>query len=743
MPPNFVSKKHPLCRTIPKISGLIIAFFAITVSASDILCAEEPLKAENHYLDARAKVAQGDTAAAFKLLDKALKADKSHGPALLDRGYLYLDAGNKRQAKINFEMALRSKSKSIKAKAYVGLGDVLRTNPKFVHQAMEKYRFALDVNPSCKEAYYTLAKAGMEYAQTAGYRAAAKTLVDLICLDPEYKDAYRLWRDEILDKTEDEISRVDQALESFLAAHPDSAAWWVDLAWDRFELEAPEPALETLTCLKEQNSDYDSPSIPLLEACCKLELGDTISFQKLYEKAIETAQETGDFSHLFVDAETIFAPEDYKNWENLSDNNARAVFFRTFWQNINPDKLKESNPRLAGHYARLRHAKKNYRLQMPHSLYQTKQNVNLMISFKSYDYEYKPEIFFNRSRQLALDQRGLLYIRHGSPDIIRTEYFMPGYRKTPNPAEFWYYGKLVFIFEKPFMAGDYIFRPMEEERFSGDMMKAMETQHFQDKHIHEAEDYYMAQFWSGDSASVELEIYQDEALPEGRVPEAAVALFDVAWLELNRQQSPVFKTDGEKNLWLALHRITVPAGNCGYAMRIKAEPDRWTGRGQMNYMPFDTRVLDFSTVVLGAEPEPGGPAHQRLGVKFLPRPAMRFKQGEQIKVYMEVYNLRIGRGGFRSYTEWVDVIRMEEKQSILGRIGSKLAGMLTFGEEKQGTSITHVFERRAETRSGPVAETFFLDSSVLEPGRYRLLIEARDNASAFWDAEGVVFEITK
>ena len=69
--------------------------------------------------------------------------------------------------------------------------------------------------------------------------------------------------------------------------------------------------------------------------------------------------------------------------------------------------------------------------------------------------------------------------------------------------------------------------------------------------------------------------------------------------------------------------------------------------------------------------------------------------------------------------------------------------MLTFGGGKQGTSITHVFERRAETRSGPVAETFFLDSSVLEPGRYRLLIEARDNASAYWDAEGVVFEITK
>ena len=710
----------------------------------DILCAEKSLKAENYYLDAKTKLAQGDTAGAFKLLDKALQADKNHDSALIDRGYLSLDTGNKKQAKRDFERALRSKSRSIKAKAYVGLGDVLRTNPKWIHQAIEKYRFALDVDPSCKEAFYALAKAGMEYEQTVGYRIAAKTLVDLICLDPGYKDAYRLWRDKILDKTEDEISRVDQTLESYLAAHPDSAAWRVDLARDHFGRGEPELALETLASLKELNPDYRSPDIPLLEAQCRLDQGDTLGFQKLYEKALETAPETGDFSQVFIDAETIFTPEDYRNWEKLSDNKARMVFLRTFWADINPDKLKEWNPRLAEHYTRLTHAKKNYQLQMPHSPYQSNRDTNLLLSFQSFDYYYDSAIFFDRSRQLALDQRGMLYIRYGAPDIIRTQHFMPGYRnRISNPAEFWHYGKLVFMFEKKAMAGDYIFRPMQLYGLVGDMMKAMETQRFQDKHIHKAEDSFWAQFWSGDSARVELEIYQDEFLPGGRVPEAAVALYDTTWLELKRQQSPVFKTNGEENLWLAVHRITAPPGKCGYAMRIKADPDRWTGRGRVDLKTFETKKIDFSTVVLGSEPEPGGPAHERLGVKFVPRPAMKFKQGEQIKVYTEVYNLRIGRGGIRNYREWVDVIRLEEEQGTLGRIGNKLVGMLTFGREKQATSITHVFDRRAETRSGPVAETFFLDSSVLEPGRYRLLIEARDNASAYWDAEGVLFEITK
>ncbi len=716
--------------------------FLTVIFLFDSLDAVEPWKAEKYHLEFQRALAQGDSVGALKLLNKALKLDRELYPALIQRGRLYLGMGNKRAAKNDFSNALFSDSEEIKAKAYVGLGDILRTNPKRIRMAMEKYRLATEVDPSCKEAYYALAKAGMEYAQTVGYRVAAKALVDLICLDPAYKDAYKLWRERILDQNEDEIRIVDQSLESYLVAHPDSAAWWVDLAWDHFDLGEPESALEILSCMKKLNPDYQSPNVPLLKARCHLSLGDTLSFQKLYDKALETAQETGDFSQLIIDAETIFTPEDYKNWEKLSDNKARMVFLRTFWADINPDKLKEWNPRLAEHYTRLAHAKKNYRLQMPHSPYQSNRDTNLLLSFQSFDYYYDSAIFFDRSRQLALDQRGMLYIRYGAPDIIRTQHFMPGYRIS-NPAEFWHYGKLVFMFEKKAMAGDYIFRPMQLYGLVGDMMKAMETQRFQDKHIHKAEDSFWAQFWSGDSARVELEIYQDEFLPGGRVPEAAVALYDTTWLELKRQQSPVFKTNGEENLWLAVHRITAPPGKCGYAMRIKADPDRWTGRGRVDLKTFETKKIDFSTVVLGSEPEPGGPAHERLGVKFVPRPAMKFKQGEQIKVYLEVYNLRIGRGGIRNYREWVDVIRLEEEKGALGRIGSKLVGMLTFGGEKQATSITLVFDRRAETRSGPVAETFFLDSSELAPGRYRLLIEARDNASAYWDAEGVVFEITK
>jgi len=276
------------------------------------------------------------------------------------------------------------------------------------------------------------------------------------------------------------------------------------------------------------------------------------------------------------------------------------------------------------------------------------------------------------------------------------------------------------------------------------MMKAMETQRFLDKYIHEADYYYVAQFLAGDGKSIELEFYHAESVNSTAKPEAAVAIFDTTWLELERKGSVVYRlADDIENHWLALGKITVAPGKCQYALRMKDGNHRWTGRGELDLLPFETKKIDFSAVVLGSQPEPGMPAHERNRIRFTPRPSMRFKQGEQIKVYAEVYNLDIGPGSIRSYREWVDVIRLEEEKGALGRIGSKLVGMLTFGGEKQATSITLVFDRRAETRSGPVAETFFLDSSELAPGRYRLLIEARDNASAYWDAEGVVFEITK
>ena len=703
--------------------------------------------AESLYSLSATTLASGDTAGARGLLDQVLKTNSKHGPALIARGNLYLAQRKVRSARNDFSRALDSESARIRALGYIGLGGIESRNPKLIKREIEHYRLATEVDSTCCAAYYALARSGLIYGQTVGFRVAGEALADLLCFQPDYLDAYNLWREKILDKTEEEIKAVDHSMSAYLVLHPDSAAWWVDLAWDSYDLDESGKALETLSALKKANPEFESPNYHLLLARCRLELGDTLQFQEAYNKALVTAEKIGDYVQLIREAETIFSHSDMERWKNQTDNQSRAAFFRFFWAGVNPDKFSEFNPRLVEHYSRLRYAERNYRLRNPHSPIQTKRDVNLYLSFQSGFYDYKSEVFFERSHQLALDPRGLLYIRYGPPDLIRTAHDLPnsnkrGFERMSNPAEVWHYGGAEFYFERMALVADYIFRPPQVDGSMGDMMKAMDTQRFRAKNIHESEEYYSAQFLPADNEGVEVEFYQEETLPESCVPEAVEAIYDSTWFELSRDESPLYRVStADPDRYLAVHTMNVPAGIYNYALRIKAGQKSWNGRGQLDLKAFNSEAMSLSAIVLGTEPEPGLPAHERKGIRLLPRPSLIFSRGEQIKVYLEYYNLHNGREGLRSYKEFVDVVRYAGEGISLGRITGKLLGLLTFGEAKESTSITHTFDREAEAGSGPVAETFTLDSSVLAPGRYRLLIEARDNADGYWDNEGVLFEI--
>ncbi|MBN2288617.1 MAG: hypothetical protein JXQ83_04740 [Candidatus Glassbacteria bacterium] len=652
-----------------------------------------------------------------------------------------------------FKKALKASPPEIRARAYVGLGDIQKENPKKIYQAIKDYRQAIRLDQSCKEAYYALARAEMTYGQAVGYREAAGAFAALICLQPDYRDAYRVWRDSILDKTGQENEMVAGALRRYLTEHPDSAAWWLDLARYYYDLGQADSALITIDRLMGANPEFKSPEVPLLSARCHLDLGDPARFRQEYERALEAASLTGDYRLLLSEAETIFQEKDRERWRAAVAAGTGDSFSRCFWTSINPDKLAAVNPWLVEHYQRLRCAELNYRLKNPHAPIHNDENLNRLLSYQTTSYYFASEIFVRRKSPLRLDQRGMLYVRLGEPDEIRN--FIPDVfytyvrqsgrviSRSPVPVEVWRYGKAHFIFEKAGMTGgDFIFRPLDTGRGLGDMMKAMESQVFQPDSSHDIEEYYVAQFMADDNQGLNLEIYQEQALPPGITPAAAAARYDTLWNEIQRSDSPVYPLPGagEKH-WLAVHSLKSPPGKSRYALRLKAGGETWNGSGELDLEAFNPGSLELSSIVLGEDPPEGTRSHERRGVRFIPRPSLAFSRSERIRVYLEYYNLHPGRDRQRSYKEWVDVIRCEGESGPAGRIAGKLAGLLTFGAKKENTSITHTFDREAAPGQGPVAETFILDSSVLEPGRYRLLIESRDNANGFWDSEAVLFEI--
>ena len=663
--------------------------------------------ARTYYQQALERINEGDTTGALSFLNKALELDPKHGQSLLARGRLYLEQANLKKARRDFTMATGDKDPAIKARAHIGLGDILRRMPYRNWQAMREYRLATKVDSTCREAYYAMSKTGFELGQTDGYSAADDALAKLICLDPEYKDAFIQWWEKILIQSDDELRKVGNCLEDFIANHPEKSSLLLYVAKIHHRLGESESSMITLDKLKTASPEHKRSERSLLEANCLLELDDTLGFENSYAEALKEAEKEGDFTRLFLEAETIFHPAEYKKWAALKTPAEKATFFRKFWKRRDPDPISSHNERLIEHYMRLGEAKKMYMELTPHSLFNTSYNYYRLNAPRAMDYNYDPNIWWDRSRQLALQQRGLLFVRHGEPDLV-----LRG--EIGNPYEVWIYGAAYFPFGK--YGGRYY--PASFVGV-GNVEKAMETESFKDPLKVLEQDFYGVDF-KGQNGKLEIEFYQSLPVKDATLDslEATIALYDTTWTELARNKSMSKKVKvGNDTVWFAVNKVSIEPGNYFFAVRMDVPGHRAVRRQSFNPSPYSKSGLDLSGIVLGSA-SADQQIHQRLGVDILPKPSLSFRQGEDIMVYFEVYNLKKDRQSKRSYSDNVTVTLLEEKVNIIKRL---------FRRGQPRTSLTLSFDRYPSKARGPFAEHFNIDTSELVPGRYQLQIEIRDN----------------
>jgi tetratricopeptide (TPR) repeat protein len=639
------------------------------------------------------KLAQGDTAAAMQLLDRALEIDADHGDSRLWRGWLHLAAGDFDSAKEDFTRALNSESPRIKARAHVGLGHIQIRNPQKTSQAAEHYRQAVKIDPTCFDALYDPVHVGFLFSGLAGKRVASEALARLICRDPLYENAYRVWRDLALDKREKEIREVDKRLEVFLDAYPDSASWWVDLASDRFYLGETSLALETLDEMARANPDYISADIPLLRARCYLEAGDTNAFHDYYQQALLIAKSTGDFTCLFRQAEPLFYPAAYLSWETCLTSNSRADFFRQFWGTLKPDPLASVNPRLATHYSRLRLAEKKYKLQLPNIPYQP----SLAMSFPK-DIQY--------------------LFRHGKNRF----------------NQFWFIG----------YSGSLSDSTNKATVTLSNMMEAIQMQYDIDADIFHSGILTSARFRSARQGNIEVELYQGGIPGSGSEPKAEIAVFDSSWKELERKESTVYPATDypEKKSWLSVHRLEIQPGTYWFGVRTRTtEGVKWVERGLMVLQGFSEKKLDLSGVVLGTLPQDDSETYSRKGIAMVPRPSLKFKHGEIVSVFLEIYNLEQNQMGSRGFAEEVNVTLVKDDTEKERNFAGGYVITRNLDPEKSLTSLNHRFERTPKTNSGPVAEFFTIDTSQLRPGNYRMVINIKDNSNSSSSQTSCIFEL--
>lgn len=677
--------------------------------------------AEIYYRTAQVKIKEGNREQAFQLLSDALKNDPKHGPSLIARGQLYLSIGKINKALKDFNRAVWHKDNRIRAQAYIGRGNAYRRMTNRNLQAMNEYRLALQADSLNCEAIYKIAQTGFALNDTQGYWAAADALSRLICLTPDYRDAYTLWREKIRDKNEEEIRQVDSCLEEYIAQYPEKGIWWLDLAWDNFRLREVERAFEALEKLEKAFPEHKPAERLLLKARCSLESGDTLGFENLYALSLQMAKEYDDFEKIYQETEPVFSSRESREWRTLKTPSEKDAFIRSFWKKRDPDPVSSHNERLINHYVRLREAENYYTQLFPHSRFQSSRDYRRLTRTLN--------LFWNRSTQLTLDQRGLLYLRHGPPDrLVQMDDFE---LKIKDPNELWLYKNLgAFGFKRHSGTGDYAYVRNIGLEGSGNIYLAMSTDSFRDILPAFAQDYYAVYFRNSDGKP-ELELYQ--SVPVGSFsqqagPEATLAIYDRNWAEkaVTRTRSTRILT-GTDSIWLAVHRLVTDSASSYYAMRMDIPGHRVVEKGSMELRPYFENKLDLGGVILGQPPEPDQNVHQRLGVKLLPRPSLTFSPNEIILAYLEVYGLGKDRQGRRSYREKVTISLVETEPKSSTSFTEGLKKLFTWDKERS-ISLTLTFDRQPDETRGPVADYFQIDTTNLVPGKYNLLVEVRDNS---------------
>ncbi len=694
-----------------------ILFSSILIIISALFAhANASENASQYYLSADGQLAAGDTAAAISQLNQALEIDNDHGPSLISRGQFRLATGEPDKARKDFERALFSDSAEILYKAHLGLGDYYRATENKNWNAVAEYRQALKYHPQSKRALFSIAQTGFELGETTGFRLASEMLVRLICIDPEYEDAYHIWRDRIRDQTTDELRLIDSVLTGYLAEHPRRSNWWLDLAWDRYGLGEVERAQAALDQLDSLGYARKIPDRHLLRARCLLERGDTLGFETAYHEALDAAEKVGGFERLFIEAQPIFSPAEKEDWYGMRATRDVAVLFRKFWKKRDPDPLTFHNERLVNHYVRLREAETYYRQLFPHSRFQTSKDYFKLLSPGSHGMDYDPEIFRTGNSQLPLDQRGMLFIRHGPPKFV-SKPDNSKYTYT-NSSEIWYYEDSYYAFERVWGAGDFLFIPLTFSG-AGDVKKAMAKDSFRDQLPHLAQEYYAAEFM-GEDGQLEIEFYQSipASISEVEPRCALAAVYDTTWLELARDTAGVFEAgDGERKMWVAVNRISLPDTLGIYALVMDLPGYRVAASSTFDLRAYTGRELDLSGVILGTPPAGAGSSHMRQGVEIVPRPSLRFIHGEIVRVYFEIYGLRENRDGRREYAEKITVSQEGGGGSFFGRL---------LGRGDKSKSLAFDFQRDLTGPSAVAVEYFDIDSGELTEGEYHIRLEITD-----------------
>lgn len=576
------------------------------------------------------------------------------------------------------------------------------------YSALAEFRLAARLAPADPEPLYWQVRVGQYLKSDEGERLAREAILRIFAITPDYEDCWELF--EGLYHNAKIWRRADLAL----ARHPESLLALERRARIAIALEEPSRA-DSLAAIILSHHVRSVPAL-LLRAEAAFNDGRDPDGFAWYDSALTVAEL--DSTDALWDGVWMIASPGEVDRARTTRPADWGRFFASFWGKRDPNLVTRENERIAEHYRRLAYVRRMFHLLHPWALphhsalarslqaYRDRVVAQEMIGSapsivsSSHDSALLAHGLGPRAEQDAgvdlqfragLDSRGLMWVRHGQPELRMTGVLDPirGVAANEPLDEAWIYetdaGEIVLSFGTP-GGGDTRSLPLTRGQLAGQQL-LLETDRTTLPATLEARGW--SAFFKSESPD-HTEFYVRTA-PET----AAVVLWDTGGAEERARASGV-----------GLLRLTAPPG--AYQMGLDVDSAGAIGRiRQVVRLPrYSGATAGISSLVLA----PGDSLRDREAALAGMPADLEFASGAALSSYAELYGLGGDGGGRARYRVRYT---FQPLRPLLARLWSG------------GSPVVFEFDREADWRSA-LPERLVIQPGRLPPGRYRVTLSVTD-----------------
>jgi len=648
------------------------------------------------------------------------------------------------------------------AEAYYRLGMLYLNGPHNLKKAYHEFYWGLKYSPQMLDTYYQMAHIRI---MQRGYEAGLSSLEPLVLRAPLYKDAYKLYTR--LGWAFHAQGRMTDFMGKLVTSNPDSLHYISDYVKTLYLNRHYKKALDVLNSSRTQMIEGLPALYYLHQARLNLAVGKDRTAWNAYRLGITHIKTKTEANPYFKDVQYILTEEEWDLYMQ-GDLATRRQFFHSCWKSRDPTLTTEFNERFVEHYQRLRYALQ-FNRRWP-------EKQPLPYFMKEFQVPDMPVTFLMNTLgatrgsryQQRIDDLGVIYIRHGSPDKFYTKvglqyHFNLSWKynargeRPPMVFHFWRSSRPWNRPDLPKMVQNgWVFR--ETPLYTGDWVAYVEPQEVIEsivvgttttttdiqpsKPITFDWDYFL--FRHGQDNAQMIMAYQipqnlwRKQKPVIDVINQELVVFDGAWRELGRvkqSDTPYSLNQDKERQGLRTLRAYVPPGAYFAGFDMTQMHTSATGNTRFQFENnFHARWLSISSIVLGRQEENlhlYGEEKQESRVDALvPNLRHRFTRDEGILIYFEIYNLLMNMKNKTDASVTLSVSRQEQGRWAISRL-------------QRGKSKPVRVSLEQDIDGGREAEYFIQSLSMpsYAPGKYQLEIRIEDNVAGRVINRSVTFEL--